>query len=311
MPYSARPRSAAAGVAALLLALSPLLAPRATLLRAQQQQQQPPLPADTTATRTVASSAAPAPTNTSSLMTQEIYVAAFRASARRWCASAGPRAGNEPLNSVVESTHLITHGGVAEAERAGVDQAVDSAYAQLVHDGGCAALTRPATVVVVNRFDGHAWNAPKSEIAPDARGDSRETGLMVVTRDVKLGHRRFHKIGAQADYTFTSQRQQLVRGRYRVPVSAGDFAERWRELEALVGGDYPTLRVARLQPAPPAAGAAPTYAARSGYAAWRTTFSNPDTQALEVRMFAVPANGRAGRDEAYTIVVDYVGYADR
>jgi len=285
-----------------------VVTPRGALLQAQQQQQQQgqPVPADTAAAVAVASSA-----NVSTMMTQEIYVAAFRASARRWCESAGPRAGDEPLRSAVASTHLITHGGVVEAERAGVDQAVDSAYAEMVHAGGCATLARPATVVVVDRFDGHAWNTPKGEIAPNDRGASRESGVTVVSRGVKLGHRRFHKIGAEADYTFTTQRQQLVGGRYRVPASTGDFAERWREVESLVTGDYPTLRVARAQPAPPAPGAEPTYAARSGYAAWRTTFTNPDTQALEVRMYALPANAGAGRDERYTIVVDYVGYAGR
>lgn len=303
MTYSARSRAA---VGAALLALSPLVLPRGARLEAQQQQQQT-ASADSAAP---AATAAPATTpNVSAQMTQEIYVAAFRASARRWCASAGASAGDEPLRSAVASTHLIVHGGVTEAERDGVDQAVDRTYAELVHDGGCAALAHPTTVVLVDRFEGYAWNSPKSEIAPNDRGDTRESGFTIVSHGVKLGHRRFHKLGGEADFTFTTQRQQLVRGRYRVPATKENFAERWRELESLVTGDYPTLRVARAQPAPPAADAAPTYSARSGYAAWRTSFSNPDTQALEVRMYALPSS--AGRDEAWTIVVDYLGYAGR
>lgn len=318
MTYPARSR-AAAGAALLALvpaavALAPLVSPRTSALEAQQPQpaQQPPrpllLPADTA---TLSATQATPPSGLTVQMTQEIYVAAFRASARRWCASAGAGAGDEPMRSAAASTRLIIHGGVIERERAGVEAAVDSAEAELERGGGCSALAaRPtAVVVVVDRFDGHAWNAPKSEVAPRDRGEARESGVTVVTRGVKLGRRRFHKIGAEADYTFTTERQQLVRGRYRVPAQAKNFAERWRQVQALVAADYPTLRVVAAQPAPPAPGAAPTYAARSGYSAWNASFSNPDTQALEVRMYALPSS--SGRDEAWTIVVDYLGYAGR
>lgn len=297
MKHSTHARALAG--AALLLVVAPV-----AVSAGAQQQQQSPAPVDS-----VAAAAGVAPSGLSVQMTQEIYVAAFRASARRWCAAAGGRGGDEPLRSALESTHLISHGGVVEAERGGVDQAVDSAYTGLVRDGGCAALVeRPTAVVVVDRFEGHKWNAPKREVAPRDRGDASEAGTTVVTRGVKLGRRRFHRIGADADFVFTTQRQQLVRGRYRVPATDRNFADRWKEVESLVGADFPTLRVARSEPRPAVAGAEPTYAARSGPAAWRTAFTNPDTQALEVRMYAVPA---AGRDGAWTIVVDYVGYAGR
>lgn len=304
MTYSARSRAAVVGAALL----APALAPLASALQAQQQQ--PPQPLLVAAdTATLAATKATPPSGLTVQMTQEIYVAAFRSSARQWCTAASAKGGDEPLKSAASSTRLIVHGGVVESERAGVEQAVDSAYADLVRGGGCAALTRPAVVVVANRFEGYPWNAPKSEVAPRDRGVSRESGVTVVTRGVKLGHRRFHKIGAEADFTFTTQRQQLVRGRYRVPASKENFAERWREVQSLVGADYPTLRVLASQPAPPAPGGEPAYGARSGYSAWTAAFNNPDTQALEVRMYALPST--SGRDESWTIVVDYLGYAGR
>jgi len=292
MTHSARSRAA---VGAALLALSPLFAPRGALLQAQQQQQQQQsAPADTApaSAATVASSP-----NVSTLMTQEIYVAAFRASARRWCESAGPRAGDEPLRSAVASTHLITHGGVVDAERAGVDQAVDSAYADLVHGGGCVALARPATVVVADRFDGHAWNTPKREIAPNDRGASRESGVTVVTRGVKLGHRRFHKIGAEADYTFTTQGGMLVSGRDRVPTDADNATTRWAAVEQDILQRYPTLLVTRRQSGAPGS---------SDVTLWRTLFTNPDTQALEITLSAA-----RGADGKVWITAEYPGLAGR
>ncbi|HEX8117516.1 MAG TPA: hypothetical protein VF521_09600 [Pyrinomonadaceae bacterium] len=239
-----------------------------------------------------------------STVTQEIYVAAFRSSARQWCASGGATA----LDDALASTRSIVRASVAEVERPGVERALDGAYGELARAGGCPALVRPASVVVVDRFEGHAWNAPRRKVAPRDRGARTEEGYTVVTRKTKVGKRRSRRVAGEADFTFTTQREELVRGRYRVPANGRTVAERWAVLESTIAEQYPTLRVVRSLATP--RGEA-SYAARDvgDVRDWSTRFVNPDTQALEVRMFAMPAGGRGGAE--WVIVADYVGFGGR
>jgi hypothetical protein len=243
-------------------------------------------------------------------MASEVYVAAFRSSARQWCA-AGSATG---LDDALASTRSIVQKGVAEADRPAVDAALVAAHADLTRAGGCGGLARPTNLVVVDRFEGYAWNAPRQAVAPRDEGEKNEDGYTVVTRRAKLGTRRFHRVSADADFTFTSAREELVRGRYRVATSADDLTDRWATVESAIAEQYPTLRVVRSgamrlageQGARGALGdgAATTTDARR----WVTTFINPDTQALEVRIFARPVD----RDlHDWTIVVDYMGFAGR
>jgi hypothetical protein len=278
------------GVAAALLAIAPAVARRGGALLAQG-------PADSSVAATSALTPA---------MTREVYVAAFRASARQWCAAGGA----DGVDAALASTRTIVQGSVSPAERAGVDSALVDARGSMVQGGGCAAMARPPRIVVVDGFEGHAWNSPKRDVARRDRGERTEGGFTVVTRKVKLGERRFHRIPAEADFTFTTQREQLVRGRYRVAVRAAEFASRWDEVARVLADRYPTLRVTRT----PAAGAAAYAASDAVFGTWSTSFTNPDTQALELRMFATPAGGRASggdRDGEWVIVVDYVGFAGR
>ena len=234
------------------------------------------------------------PTATSSAsMTRDIYVLAYRSSAKQWCES-GAR---DALSSALTGTHAIVERSVADPERAGVQLSLDSAYASLLRRGGCAALTSGAGVVLVDRFDGVRWNADVSELARGG-GLQTEDGLTTVTRSVKLGPGRRHRYKALADYTFTTQGGQLVRGRYRVPATAKNADELWSRLEAELVERYPTLHVVRVRPR-----AANGW---DGPGLWKTTFTNPDTQALEAMMVLTPAG--EGR---YEIGIYYPGYSQR
>ena len=42
-----------------------------------------------------------------------------------------------------------------------------------------------------------------------------------------------------------AEREELVRGRYRVAVDADDLSDRWATVEAAIAEQYPTLRVVR------------------------------------------------------------------
>ena len=243
-------------------------------------------------------------------LAQEVYVAAFRSSARQWCA-AGSATG---LDDALASTRSIVQRSVSDADRPAVDAALVAAHAELTRAGGCGGLARPKHLVVVDRFEGYAWNAPRETVAPRDEGEKNEDGYTIVTRHTKLGTRRFHRVSADADFTFTSEREELVRGRYRVPVSADDISDSWATVESAIAEQYPSLRVIRSGAMRIAGeqgrrgalgdGEATTTDARR----WVTTFVNPDTQALEVRIFARPADGEL-RD--WVIVVDYMGFAGR
>ena len=256
-------------------------------------------------TTRVASSAPLSP-----VLAQEIYVAAFRSSARQWCA-AGSATG---LDDALAGTRSIVQTGVAEADRAGVERALVEAHGELSRAGGCAGLARPTTRVVVDRFEGHPWNAPRKAVTRD-RGVRSEGGYTVVTRKAKIGTRRSHRVSAEAEFTFTTQREELVRGRYRVPAASDNVAERWETIESTIAERYPMLRVVRSGGAPRPA----TYAAHdpqsdgatsaaTGVRHWATAFMNPDTQAIEVRIFTTPA-GEDPND--VVIVVDYLGFSNR
>jgi len=243
-------------------------------------------------------------------MAAEVYVAAFRSSARQWCA-AGSATG---LDDALASTRSIVQRSVSDADRPAVDVALVAAHSDLTRAGGCGGLARPKNLVVVDRFEGYAWNAPRESVAPSDEGEKNEDGYTIVTRRAKLGTRRFHRVAADADFTFTSEREQLVRGRYRIAVGADDITDRWATVETAIAEQYPTLRVGRSGAMRLAGeqgkrgvqgdGAAATTDARR----WVTTFVNPDTQALEVRIFARPVD-REMRD--WVIVVDYMGFAGR
>ncbi|MFL5578267.1 MAG: hypothetical protein ACJ79S_20125 [Gemmatimonadaceae bacterium] len=290
-----RPSPATLAAAAALLATSPALPRLAGALRAQGT-------ADVSAGASVAApTRAPISPATSSAalppaMTQEIYVAAFRGSARQWCAGGGADA----LDDAAAGTKAIAQSSVAEGERAGVERAIDDAHAELERAGGCAALGRATRIVVVDGFEGYPWSARRSEVAPRDRGRRGEYGYTIVTRRTKIGGRGVRRVPAEADFTFTSERDELVRGRYRVTAKRADVAGRWADVERALAGRYPTLRVTH---APgDAAGA-------SDVRTWSTSFTNPDTQALELRMSAVP--GGEARDDEWVIVVDFLGYAGR
>jgi hypothetical protein len=291
--------------AALLLAAA-VLAPLASPLVAQTGGIAPDSVVSIRVATSVTSSAPLSPS-----MAAEVYVAAFRSSARQWCA-AGSATG---LDDALASTRSIVQRGVADADRPAVDAALVAAHADLTRAGGCRGLTRPTNLVVVDRFEGYAWNAPRQAVAPRDEGEKNEDGYTIVTRRTKLGTRRFHRVSADADFTFTSERGELVRGRYRVPVSADDISDRWATVESAIAEQYPTLRVVRSgamrvvgeQGKRGTLGDGET-ATTTDPRRWVTTFVNPDTQALEVRVFARPAD-RELRD--WVIVVDYMGFAGR
>ena len=240
-------------------------------------------------------------------LAREVYVAAFRSSARQWCA-AGSATG---LDDALAGTRSIVQKSVAEADRAGVDSALVGAHAELSGAGGCGGLGRPTRLVVVDRFEGHPWNAPRQKIAPRDEGARSEDGYTLVTRRTKIGADRSRRVSAEADFTFTSEREELVRGRYRVQVRADKVAERWNDVETSIAEQYPTLRVVR-------AGNRPDSANDSGEPAaadvrhWVTSFVNPDTQALEIRIFVRPlGDAQAASPRDWVIVVDYLGFAGR
>ena len=149
------------------------------------------------------------------------------------------------LDDALASTRSIVQRSVADADRPAVDAALVAAHADLTRTGGCGGLARPKNLVVVDRFEGFAWNAPRRTIAPRDEGTKNEDGYTVITRHTKLGARRFHRVSADADFTFTSEREELVRGRYRVQVNADDITDRWATVEAAIAEQYPTLRVVR------------------------------------------------------------------
>ena len=244
-------------------------------------------------------------------LTEEIYVAAFRSSARQWCA-AGSATG---LDDALASTRSIIRTNIAEADQAAVERAVVAAHGELSQAGGCSALSRPASVVVVDRFEGHPWNTPRRVVAPRDRGTRSEEGYTVVTRRAKIGTRRSHRVAAEADFTFTTQREELVRGRYRVAVREDAIAERWAAIERTIAEQYPALRLVRSAAlrAGTERGAREAQGdgepAAGDVSAWATSFVNPDTQALEVRIFTMRAPNAAS--DEWVMVVDYLGFAGR
>ena len=243
-------------------------------------------------------------------LAQEVYVAAFRSSARQWCA-AGSATG---LDDALASTRTIVQRSVADADRPAVENALVAAHAELTRAGGCGALTRPTNRVVVDRFEGFAWNSPRQKVAPRDEGARSEEGYTVVTRRAKLGTRRFHRVSADADFTFTTEREELVRGRYRVSAPADEVTDRWATVESAIAEQYPSLRVVRsgamrIAGEPGARGSqGDGSATTTDMRRWVTLFVNPDTQALEARMFARPVD-KALRD--WEIVVDYMGFVGR
>lgn len=244
-------------------------------------------------------------------MAAEVYVAAFRSSARQWCA-AGSATG---LDDALASTRSIVQRSVADADRPAVDAALVAAHSDLTRTGGCGGLSRPTNLVVVDHFEGYPWNAPRQTVAPRDEGEKNEDGYTIVTRHTKLGARRFHRVSADADFTFTSEREELVRGRYRVAVSADDMTDRWATVEAAIAEQYPTLRVVRSGAMRLAGEQGKRGALGDGEATtttdarrWVTTFINPDTQALEVRIFARPVDKDLRN---WVIVADYMGFAGR
>ena len=75
-------------------------------------------------------------------LTEEIYVAAFRSSARQWCA-AGSATG---IDDALASTRSIIRTNVAEADQAAVERAVVGAHGELSQAGGCSALSHTTIV---------------------------------------------------------------------------------------------------------------------------------------------------------------------
>ena len=116
-----------------------------------------------------------------------------------------------------------------------------------------------------------------------------------------------------SDFTFTTQREELVRGRYRVRASGDDAAERWAAIETAIAEQYPTLRVVRTAAMRSVSERGARESQGDGVRpgddvlAWGTSFVNPDTQALEVRIFARPAE----KGNEWVIVADYLGFAGR
>jgi hypothetical protein len=223
----------------------------------------------------------------------EIFPLAYQRLARRSCRLGVPGA----LERALADTRAVLHE-LAPAQRAAANGAVDSAYAATVRDGGCASLARPVRVVVVDRFEGHPWGAPLSEVGARSKGTYDDEGFFTLVRGTKLAG-----VKGEATYTFTGARgrERLVRGRLRLHVSHDDrCARRWLAVEGALLARHPTLRVAR-PAAPPSSEAA--CAARPG---WATIFRNPDTSALEARMTMT----RDDRGRA-VIVVDYPGLTMR
>lgn len=270
----------------------------------------------TTKTTVTVTDSRGATTSLAPALMREVYVGAFRSSARQWCSAGGADA----LGAALRSTTLIVEQNVAGAERAATLGELTAAHAALVSAGGCAPLARAASVVVVDGFNGHRWRQTRDVVVGGDAGVRQESGLTIVTRSVKIGARRFRKLDASADYAFTTQRGELVNGRYRVPVTDESVDERWAEVEGWIAAQYPTLRVVRVRAGARSArgvrrggaraaegdDALRTTAGEEASTAWSTEFQNPDSHALEVRM-----TRRADDAGRGTIVVDYVGFAGR
>ena len=255
-----------------------------------------PLTAAPLAAQSYAASSAP-------ISNEEIYVAAFKRNATLWC-SAG---GDDAAASAHGITKKVAEQSLTAAERQPVMRALDSAYAEVARAGGCRAIARPVTLVVVDGFHGHKWDTPRLDIAPvtaSEAGSAAET----VSRAVELGTTPLDRIPALADFTF-DEADRLVAGRYRVPASDAGFEARWVQLEGMVLERYPALKALRQRPSPAPRGARQVaYAASdaSPFASWRTSFRNADTRVMEVEMYVT-----RGRQAELVIVIDHRGYFQR
>jgi len=270
---------------AALLALSIVLP---ASLAAQSAEAPPPA-------TVVASTVAPALDDRAraaeSATTREVYVLAFRSGVRQGCRY-GAR---DPLGAALASTRAVVQSAPVD-ERAGVMLALDSAYASYVRTGGCATLGGATNLVIVDAFHGASWHSMKADLFGGA-GVVTDNGLTIVTRSVKLGAGFFHRVGAEADYTFTTQGGMLVSGRDRVPTDADNATTRWAAVEQDILQRYPTLLVTRRQSGAPGS---------SDVTLWRTLFTNPDTQALEITLSAA-----RGADGKVWITAEYPGLAGR
>ena len=223
--------------------------------------------------------------------TREVYVLAFRSGVRQGCRYGAA----DPLGAALASTRAVVQS-VPAAEQAGVMAALDSAYAGYQKSGSCATLAGATRLVIVDEFHGAVWHASKGELFGD-NGEVTDNGFTVVTRSVKIGPGFFHRIGAEADYTFTTQGGLLVAGRDRIAADDGNAVERWGAVERDVLARYPTLRVDRRQSGAPGS---------ADVTNWRTVFTNPDTQAVEATLSAT-----RGAEGKVWITADYPGLAGR
>jgi hypothetical protein len=223
--------------------------------------------------------------------TREVYVLAFRSGVRQGCRWGAA----DPLGAALASTKSVALSA-PEAERAGIVAALDSAFQSYAKSGSCATLGGATNLVVVDEFHGAAWHSLKSELFGN-KGEVTDNGLTVVTRSVKLGSGFFHRVSAEADYTFTTQGGTLVAGRDRVPTEESDAPSRWAAVEKDILDRYPSLLVTRRQSGAPGS---------SDVTLWRTIFANPDTQSLEITLSAArDAEGRLW------ITAEYPGLAGR
>ena len=233
----------------------------------------------------------------SSLLNQDIYVAAFYRSATEWCTAGAADA----LIEARASAGRIVKGSLVGAEQEMVLTALDSSYFGILRRGGCAAIARPLRLIIVEGFHGRAWDTPLDSIVKADSGEPESEGIRTISTRVEVGPTALDRFAAFADYTFSGE-GKLVSGRYRVPVRESAFELRWSQMENIVLADHSALRVLRQRGSPRTTDAAPS---RNGstYAAWRSSFRNPDTRAIEVEMYAT-----RGADGSMVIVVDYRGY---
>jgi hypothetical protein len=236
----------------------------------------------------------------SSLLSEEIYVAAFYRSATEWCTAGA----SDALIEARASAGRIVQRSLVGAEQAAVISALDSSYFGILRRGGCAALARPLRLVIVNGFHGRPWDTAMDSIIKSDSGERESDGIQTVTTRVEIGPSPFERFPALADYTFSGE-GKLISGRYRVPVREGAFELRWSQLENMLLDNYSGLRVRRQRTSAGLGGATVSAASAGGtaYGAWRSSFRNPDTRAIEVEMYAT----RGGNGEM-VIVVDYRGY---
>jgi hypothetical protein len=223
--------------------------------------------------------------------TREVYVLAFRSGVRQGCRFGAA----DPIGAALASTKAVVQSA-PEAERAGLNAALDSASASYAKGGACATLGGATKLVIVDNFHGALWHASKLELFGDD-GEVTENGLTVVTKSVKLGTGFLHRFGADAEYTFTTQGGMLVAGRDRIPADDRNAPARWAAVEKDVLTRYPTLLVNRTQSGAPGS---------ADVTLWRTVFSNPDTQALEVTLSA-----RRDAEGKLWITAEYPGLAGR